>query len=82
MWVTLGPFCAMRYIRSSEYLLGDKKSRERRRLSLTERNVAFKCAVPRSRADYRKVQILHVVTPRNIKAEKELPLNHAMKYSF
>lgn len=60
-------FCAMRYLSDLWYLPGDEKSRKRRRLSRSNTNLHFRRVALRSRAEYRKEEIMHVFTLRYIK---------------
>lgn len=79
VWAVPAPFCAMRNISDPRYLPGAEGSRDRRRLSSRETNVAFKCATPKSRADYGEEEMFHVITLRVVEIGERLFVDNCTK---
>lgn len=82
LWVAPAVFCGMPYINDRRYLPANEESKERRSLSRSEASVTCKCAASKSIADYRKKEMLLVVTLRNINVWKEPLVNYDMEYLF
>lgn len=82
VWVASASFCAMQHTNDRLYLFDNEKSRERKRLSLRETNEASERASLGSIADYRKQEMLHIVTLRDIRFEKERLVGNGLKFSF
>lgn len=82
VWVVPAPICVVGNIQNPRYLSGEKEGRERSRLDTREASVALKRAAPESLADYRKHEMLHVVTFGSVEFGKELFVEYCTKYAL
>lgn len=78
VWFVSFSFCAMRFITDQRYLPGDKDGTKVRRWSGRKAHVQFKAASRKSRADFRKNDLVQVVALRSFNVVEELFLHYGI----
>lgn len=72
----------MQHITDLRYPPGEEDSKQNRRLRLIEEIVQLKGAAVNSGRDYRKQQVLPVVSLKSISSGEELFVDYGMEYCF